>query len=263
MKNKKEMAIFLLIALTTSAVTATLPTMSPVKFTKLGSDVSLNKSKVIVENLTKNDLSTRTTPVAPAKIASNFSKPAKSAFGESANQSNINNEHTSSTPFGSVYKGTTSLKGDIYYLSANTSKLPDFSKLTPVGSIYTNELNVALQSSGVQNRDEFFGIVYTGNFVVSKAGKYGFRLLSDDGSRLLIDGNIVVFNEGSRSVTGNANLTQGLHKIEVDYFQIGGLVALQLFWTPPGGTEVLFTLQSSPDGILKNSTNKAIKTKAN
>jgi len=152
----------------------------------------------------------------------------------------------SENPFGSATSDSISLKGDIYYLPEGASALPDFSSLTSVGSIYTKVLDIPMRSftsgfPGVTDRFEWFAIRYTGSFNVDTEGDYAFRLASDDGSRLFIDGKKIIDNDGvhpTQSVSGNTYLARGQHSIEVDYFQGPRTeIALQLFWTPPGGSE--------------------------
>jgi hypothetical protein len=144
-----------------------------------------------------------------------------------------------------------SFKGDIYYLPAKTTSLPNFAALKPVGSIYTKALDVPERKfeqgfPGVSNRIEWFAIRYTGRFYVSKPGTYGFRLHSDDGSRLYIDRRLTINNDGlhpPRSASGNILLNQGWHDIMVNYFQGPRFhVALQLFVKPPGGAEAIFRM---------------------
>lgn len=160
------------------------------------------------------------------------------------------------SPFGSASQNANSLRGEIYYLAEGTSSLPDFSTITPVGSIYTQVLDVPQRSfnsgfPGVTDRFEWFAIRYTGSFIVNTEGDYIFRLVSDDGSRLFIDGQMIIDNDGvhpPQSVSGNAYLSRGQHQIEVDYFQgPRELVALQLFWTPPGGSEEISSPQYVPE----------------
>jgi len=151
--------------------------------------------------------------------------------------------------FGSTTASSAVLKGDIYYLPEGTESLPDFSSLTPVGSIYTNTLDIPQRSftdgfPGITDRFEWFAIKYTGTFDINKEGEYAFRLVSDDGSRLIIDNNKIIDNDGQHSVSsasGKAYLTRGSHSIEVDYFQGPRYdIALQLYWAPPGETESVF-----------------------
>jgi len=158
-------------------------------------------------------------------------------------------EDAGSTGFGGTTYSEGALKGNIYFLPTSTSRLPDFSRITPVGTIYAKHLNIPPQDftkgfPGVTNRFEWFAIRYTGTFTVSRSGNYAFRLVSDDGSRLYIDNRLVIDNDGThpaRSAQGNVNLTPGTHNIRVEYFQGPRTqVALQFFVTPPGERERIF-----------------------
>ena len=65
-----------------------------------------------------------------------------------------------------------------------------------------------------------------------------FATTSDDGSMLYIDGNAVVDNnnfQGPTQATGIANLTPGLHTIDVEYYQAGGGATMDVQWDPTGG----------------------------
>jgi hypothetical protein len=117
------------------------------------------------------------------------------------------------------------LTGNIYFIP-QVNSLPNLSKLKPVGKIYTNVLNVPLTEfsegfPGVTDRFEWFAIEYTGRFYVSNPGKYRFRLFSDDGSKLFIDGKPVINNDGVGWLEseGAVNLAGGIHDIRVPYFQ--------------------------------------------
>jgi hypothetical protein len=70
-----------------------------------------------------------------------------------------------------------------------------------------------------------FGADITGSIVVSAPGIYPFSLNSDDGSQLLIDGNLVVDDGGTHGpqvATSNTFLTAGQHNIEVQFFECCG-----------------------------------------
>jgi hypothetical protein len=68
-----------------------------------------------------------------------------------------------------------------------------------------------------------------------------FRLVSDDGAILYVDGHTVIDNDGQHPPTmKNATipLEAGAHELFVSYFQgPRDNVALQLFVTPEGGVE--------------------------
>jgi hypothetical protein len=151
--------------------------------------------------------------------------------------------------FGGVTPSSHAFVGKIYYLPENTPKLPDFRKMAPHGTIFAPQLNVPDQDfnlgfPGVTNRTTWFAIDYKGAFSVDKPGKYNFRLSSDDGSKLWIDGKVAVDNDGVHptvSTNRDVSLTAGRHSIEVAYFQGPPVrVSLQLFCTGPGGKEVIF-----------------------
>jgi hypothetical protein len=129
--------------------------------------------------------------------------------------------------FGTNVVDPSRLRGDIYYLKPGTAALPNFKKLKPVGSIYTNGFNIPRRAfdegfPGVTDRFEWFAIDYSGKFYIAAPGKYDFALFSDDGSMLYIDGKKVVRNDGlhpTRRADGSATLSQGVHSLRLSYFQ--------------------------------------------
>jgi hypothetical protein len=96
-------------------------------------------------------------------------------------------------------------------------------------------------------RVEFFALFIRGSFDVSNPGKHYFRLTSDDGAQLFIDDRLVVDNDGQHpAITrhGSAELSAGRHQLRIVYFQgVRFELALQLFVTPPGESERLFSSQ--------------------
>jgi hypothetical protein len=83
-------------------------------------------------------------------------------------------------------------------------------------------------------------VEWMGGLRIADEGVYGFRLESNDGSWLAIDGAPVIDNGGThlpRSATGRADLAPGLHKIVVRYVNVHGKARVRLFWTPPGQAE--------------------------
>ena len=77
------------------------------------------------------------------------------------------------------------------------------------------------------------GLIITGFIRVLEDGVYTFSLMSDDGSWLKIDGNMVVDNDRPQSPHEEVSqqaLKAGLHKIEVRYFDSnGGMLRLWVF----------------------------------
>lgn len=112
------------------------------------------------------------------------------------------------------------------YFESEWDKLPDFGKLKPkaAGTGIAFDLGVAKRPSN-------YGVRFEGYFKAEAAGRYTFHLMSDDGSRLLIDGKKVVDNDGVHAPTGksgSAELTKGVHQVTVDFFQVGGGAELEV-----------------------------------
>ena len=145
--------------------------------------------------------------------------------------------------FGTTVVINSGLRGNVYHIHRYRKMLPDFSKMKPVGVIYTTELNIPVQDfqqgfPGVTKRFEWFAIDYTGRFWVERPGLYTFLLTSDDGANLYIDGDLTVDNDGlhpPQDKTGTVELTRGVHTIRVSYFQGPRFqVALVLKMAGPG-----------------------------
>ncbi len=122
----------------------------------------------------------------------------------------------------SIYKGT------------DWKQLPDFTKLKPVseGKIYEISIDEIQEKTG-QNT----GVVFEPTININKEGEYTFATKSDDGSRLFIDGKLIVDNDGDHDTQereGSVNLKAGNHKIRVEYFNGGGGAYLNCFYSGPG-----------------------------
>ncbi|MCK4796142.1 MAG: right-handed parallel beta-helix repeat-containing protein, partial [Spirochaetes bacterium] len=81
-----------------------------------------------------------------------------------------------------------------------------------------------------------FSIRWTGQIKIDKATTYTFYLTTDDGSRLWIDGQLIIdkwFNQGPTSYSANINLTEGYHDIKYEYYENGGWAIVKLYWNSP------------------------------
>jgi hypothetical protein len=139
--------------------------------------------------------------------------------------------------FGTTVVIPTGLQGQIYHIKKFSKQLPDFEKKKSVGTIYASSLNMPTQDfrigfPGVSKRNEWFAIDYKGKFWIERPGSYKFALTSDDGSKLYIDDQLVVDNDGVHATLtrdGRIDLKLGLHYIRVSYFQGPGFqIALVL-----------------------------------
>jgi mono/diheme cytochrome c family protein len=112
------------------------------------------------------------------------------------------------------------------FFEGGWDKLPDFGKMRPKASGTTAAFEIA-----IAGKESDFGLRFEGFFKADAAGAYTFHVASDDGSRLSIDGKTVVDNDGvhaTQSKSGTVELTKGVHKVVVDFFQGGGEQVLEV-----------------------------------
>ncbi len=76
-----------------------------------------------------------------------------------------------------------------------------------------------------------------GNLNVPQTGSYTLRLASDDGSRLLIDDQVVINHDGLHGPDpkdATVNLTAGSHALRIEHFERDGGQQITLSWKLPG-----------------------------
>lgn len=144
-------------------------------------------------------------------------------------------------------------EGQVFPLAPDTAQLPtNYASLAPQSVLYACEWDIPPRSwdqgfPGIEGRFEWFAIRYAGMFRISDAGDYTFRLSSDDGSKLTIDGNVVIDNDAlhpPKEARGTVKLAAGDHQMVLEYFQGPRYqINLQLWVTPPGKGEELFTVR--------------------
>ena len=163
------------------------------------------------------------------------------------------------------------LIGQVYVPGGQITQMPRFSSLTPIYTFVTPNLDVSVRAytKGFPTPElhtviENFAIRFRGELTVDTSGTYTFWLLSDDGSKLYINDDLVINNDGIHGVTsnkgekdlsesvhvsweisrnsieagkrGSMKLAAGTHPFEVQYFQGPRYeIALQWFYQPPNG----------------------------
>jgi len=124
------------------------------------------------------------------------------------------------------------LRLEVYY--GNWDLLPDFDRERRISSRTSRDVSLP----GEPSRVEYVGYRYSGYIDLPRDDVYLFSLVSDDGSRLLLDGEVVVDNDGlhgSQGLTGTVALAAGLHPIVVEWFNKTGGADLDLLLAPAGG----------------------------
>lgn len=165
------------------------------------------------------------------------------------------------------------LRGDYYQVPASTSLLdptspswlgfqaPTITAVTPnvyFANVFPNSFAPYANVGGAN-----VAARWTGWINVPTTGKVDFYTGSDDGSRLFIDGSLVVENNGFHGWTflgGSANLTAGLHFIDIEYFQWVASGEIAVGWDPTGSGNpnnsvvIPASAFSLSDGLIKAGT---------
>ena len=116
----------------------------------------------------------------------------------------------------------------------------------PTGKIDINSISNNPAATGIadiisiqkKKRTDKFAFEFTGYIKINKDGIYTFFTDSDDGSKLYIDDEEIVNNDGDHGnveKNGKAALKKGFHKIKVIYFDSGGSNSLKVSMQPEGG----------------------------
>ncbi|MCA9076411.1 MAG: c-type cytochrome [Planctomycetaceae bacterium] len=124
---------------------------------------------------------------------------------------------------------------DYFHPSPKDVAVETLAKLEPnaTGIVPQIEMNVPQKTE-----NDRFALRFTGTLHVTETGKYQFFTASDDGSRLYLDGQLVVNNDGLHGMVEKRGvveqLTAGPHRLVVTYFDNGGGDGLSVNWGGPG-----------------------------
>lgn len=120
-------------------------------------------------------------------------------------------------------------------------RLPDFTSLSPVYSTVVD--SVGTHNIGSDN----YGLVLNGVIKLNAAGSYRFHLTSDDGSRLILNGELIADNDGAHGertvVSEPLQLQAGDHQLRIEYFQVTGGQSLSLAVQKDGGNVLPFSTE--------------------
>lgn len=78
---------------------------------------------------------------------------------------------------------------------------------------------------------------FSGTIYAPQTGTYSFYSPADDGTKLIIDGSLVIddwFDKGGGGSVRQINLTEGSHAITLWYYENGGGANVWLYWAIPG-----------------------------
>ena len=128
-----------------------------------------------------------------------------------------------------------------YYTLTAPTTLPNFDVLTPflygtVPSLVFSSSSGVCVGSGVADN---MGAVFEGWIEAPVEGNYVMGLVSDAGSQLYLDGELIIDHNGLHvygEKTNTVYLKAGFHSVRIPYFEATGNCGLQLKWATPGTT---------------------------
>ena len=129
------------------------------------------------------------------------------------------------------------------YYEGEWDELPDFSvlKAKKTGTV----TNFSLKP---RENDHHFAFVFEGQIHIKETGMYTFYTTSDDGSKLYLDNQAVVDNDGlhpAEEESGQMYLSQGHYPIRVTFFERRGKEVLEVRYAGPG-----ISKQRIPNSVL-------------
>ncbi len=133
------------------------------------------------------------------------------------------------------------LTAEFYDFSTSLTTLPDLTGQTPTVRRTDSQINYALTASAWRLLDtrfaDRFAVRHTGQLQVNSAGDYNLFVKSDEGSRVWLDGQLLIDHDGRHGFTEKSapiTLTAGFHDVRVDYFENVGNAGLVVSWAGPG-----------------------------
>ncbi len=106
--------------------------------------------------------------------------------------------------------------------------MPDFSDMHAASQKIIKRFDLS-----AKEQNDAFGLVIEGLVKAPINDVYTFTTTSDDGSKLYIDGRLVVdndFQHATERKSGQIGLKAGYHNIRLEYFEAGGGEELKVYW---------------------------------
>ncbi|MBP7273627.1 MAG: DUF1080 domain-containing protein [Saprospiraceae bacterium] len=120
----------------------------------------------------------------------------------------------------------------VYQYKKDIIKVADLATTqAPIYAGISNNLSYnAIDMKGLESN---FAIISQGYFYINNSNNFVFRLTSDDGSQLTIDGKVVISNDGLHGMDGKdgeVTLSEGFHNFKIEYFNGYGGKGLSVQW---------------------------------
>ena len=142
-------------------------------------------------------------------------------------------------------------EGKYFKIAADVTNVPDMRGREAEFHSTTLDLNFdreEFQKMAVGFPEDHFAARWMGEMQVTESGMYQFYLSSDDGSRLIVDDEIVIENDNvhgmENTLEGTVELDAGYHEVTVDYFEQGGEQGISLKYSGPDTNSAKVSLRA-------------------
>jgi putative heme-binding domain-containing protein len=126
------------------------------------------------------------------------------------------------------------IRVEYFYPSRSNVAVETLDKMEPKATGVVPEIVMNVPQ---RKQQDGFALRFTGNVMAPRSGEYTFYVASDDGSRIYLNDKLLVDNDGLHGMIQKQaaiDLSAGLHKLVVTYFDNGGGDGLKVAWKGPG-----------------------------
>ena len=130
--------------------------------------------------------------------------------------------------------GSSGIQVDYFHPSADNVAIETLAKMKPKASGIVPQMVMNVPQ---RKEPDQFALRFTGFVNAPQAGKYTFYITSDDGSRIYLNNQLLINNDGLHGMvekSATVDLSAGPHPIVVTYFDNGGGDGLEVEWSGPG-----------------------------
>lgn len=151
------------------------------------------------------------------------------------------------------------LLAEFFDFTSALSVIPTLTGRTP--TVVRSDAQIAYPSTGGTwaglpgSMADTFASRHTGWLKIDTAGSYTLSISSDDGSRVYLDGALLINNDGLHGMqerSATLTLVPGFHHLRVEFFENAGGAGLEFRWTGPGISKQLVpasALWHTPVGV--------------
>ncbi|MDW7694507.1 alpha/beta hydrolase-fold protein [Flammeovirgaceae bacterium SG7u.111] len=163
------------------------------------------------------------------------------AFSKRGGGTTTTNEYKLGEAMPTVNKPKKATKGSLNYTyyEGKWDSLPDFSQLKKADKgVMENSFDFSILP-----KKENYACVFEGYLHIEEEGYYAFGITSDDGSKMYLNEEMIINNDGLHAMEEPVSyilpLKEGFYPIKIEFFQQGGGQGIEIFYLKPNTQEPL------------------------